>query len=384
MTKIGTAILQIVPDAPGGQEGVGDYALLLARQLQSEYGRPTIFAVAQQSASITEVAGFPIVTGLEVGAWQIGQATDCDDIILHYVNYGYERRGIPVRLPDTLRRLRSLIGGNLVTVFHELYASGRPWQSAFWLKPLQKSLARRIAQISDTCVVSSEMMRDALHRLGGADRIAVHPVPSNVGEPTFTVEDFGERNPHRWVLFGGTHLLERSLDSFLRHKAALPPGLSPNELFVLGGPESPGLRKKLSHVTGLRTEYRPALDASAISGILSSCAFAWIDYFRQPDTPTSAILKSGSFTACCAHGVIPIFPHPGSAIVLDDDALPGPFFVANNAQHLPPEATRAETAARIHQWYRRHASRRHLVDGIGAALDLVATDRRRAVPSPLK
>ncbi len=169
---------------------------------------------------------------------ELGRA-NCRDIILHYVNYGYQKRGLPVRLPSLLRRLRQACGGRLVTIFHELYASAPPWRSAFWLQRMQKSITRTVARLSDACVVSSETMRDLLCRLAPQSGISIHPVVSALGEPTFSIDQFVRRDPHRWVMFGGTHLLHRSLETFRHSFSVIPEAFSPRELFILGGSEEP-------------------------------------------------------------------------------------------------------------------------------------------------
>jgi hypothetical protein len=90
-----------------------------------------------------------------------------DAILLHYVNYGYDPRGIPLWLPRVLRYLKS--SRPLLTIFHELYARGSWRQSAFWLRPLQMWLARSIARLSDRAMVSSELSRDQLLQLAPED-----------------------------------------------------------------------------------------------------------------------------------------------------------------------------------------------------------------------
>jgi hypothetical protein len=363
---ISSRILQIVPRAPGSYDGVGDYALKLAQRLRSDYARETTFAAAVV-ASGSRVENFDIVAPLAIAE---RECANCRDVILHYVNYGYHTRGLPMQLPSLLRRLKQTCGGRLVTIFHELYASAPPWRSAFWLQPAQKSIARAIARLSDACVVSSETMRDLLRQLSPASDIAVHPVVSPLGEPIFPNDQFVRRNPHRWVIFGGTHLLQRSLGTFRHRLPVIPELFSPHELYVLGGDENPTTRHELGEIRGITCHYRPRIEASVASEILSSCSFGWIDYFRQHDVPTAAILKSGSFASYCAHGVIPILPHEGSVIALQGDQLPGPYFIETNRAHLPTSADRAVTSVRIVEWYRRQASVEHLAKGIATLLQL--------------
>jgi hypothetical protein len=108
------------------------------------------------------------------------------------------------------------------------------------------------------------------------------------------------------------------------------------------------------------------VERAEVSRILSTCSFAWLDYFNLPDVPTTAILKSSAFAAACAHGVIALFPHPGSVISLRGDRLPGPYFIAADQLELPDH--RARVAAEVYAWYHRNASSARLASGIAQAL----------------
>src|SRR5437016_4204631 len=108
------------------------------------------------------------------------------------------------------------------------------------------------------------------------------------------------------------------------------------------------------------------------SEILKICSFGWFNYFHRPDVETSVILKSSAFASACAHGVIPVFPHRGSAVSLSGDRLPGPFFVEPDRSEIPSVQDRAKIGADIYGWYQRHASSESLTQGIAATLGLSA------------
>lgn len=358
MNKVGT-ILQILPRALSGRDGVGDYARTLAANLERHHGLTTAFVSKGEGSHLV----FPMRAG--PGEQRLDHYTA---IVLHYVNYGYSRRGVPLWLPPVLRRLQRASGVRQITVFHELYASGSWRQSAFWLRPLQVRVARAIAAISDVCVVSSEVARQQLESLVAEIRIIVHPVFSNLGEPVLSPAEIAGRDPHRWIICGGTELIERSLRSFLPAAFLIPERFAPRELFVVGGSDNSGVRQTLNGEKKIRSHYYPQVEAKIASEILAGCAFGWMDYFHHPDVPMPVILKSTAFAAYCAHGVIPVLPHSGSVIGLGGDALPGPFFVALSAQNLPLESERAAAAQLIHSWYGRNASSSHLAASIAAAI----------------
>jgi hypothetical protein len=369
-------ILQIVPRSPGPVDGVGDYALTVARKLLAAYGHKTIFA-AHESASATTVDDYEVVS-LASLTTNGSLRPEHDHVILHFVNYGYQKRGVPFWLLPVLRRLGSQCSGTWLTIFHELYASGPPWKSAFWLCPAQIQIAKSISHMSDACVVSSEASRAQLKQLTPNARVSVHPVVSNFGEPALSAEQIAHREPHRWVICGGTALVERSLRSFRRILNQIPGPFFPRQLFVLGGTDNPATRSLLVDLVNIQPDYRPQIPAAEASQILSTVSFAWIDYFHRPDVPTDVALKSTAFAAACAHAVVPVFPHRGSAVSLRGDRLPGPYFIDERHSELPQD--RAAIASEIYAWYQRYASSEHLARGIAGALGLVAGDQSSSNP----
>jgi hypothetical protein len=360
-------LLQIVPKVPGGIDGVGDYALTIAQRVRDELGCDTIFTTFKTTSPIN-VAGFeilPLDRLLEVPAAKF------DHVLLHYVNYGFQKRGVPFRLLSILRRLREQHRGRMATVFHELYASGPPWGSAFWLQPLQIDLAKSVARLTDVCLVSSDNFRRELRRLVPHAEIHLHPIPSGIGEPALLSDQIANRDPHRWAIFGGTGLSERSLRSFARIRSRIPDSIAPRNLFVLGGEENPATRALLVDLE-IETTYRPRIAATEASEILRTCSFAWLDYFHRPDVETVVLLKSSAFASLCAHAVITVLPHRGSPIVVDGDRLPSPFFIEREQADVPDESARAKIAGEIYNWYGRHVASANLIERLAEIFALRA------------
>ncbi len=362
-----STLLQIVPRVPGGIDGVGDYALTIAKTLREKFGCDTFFATFKTS-SAENAAGFEV---LSLDGLLEDTSRKYDHTLLHYVNYGFQKRGIPFRLLSILHELRRQHHGKLVTIFHELYASGPPWTSAFWLQPLQIHLAKSVGRLSDACIVSSDNFRFELKRIVPDTHLELHPVPSGLGEPSLSPNQITDRDPHQWAIWGGTALVERSLRSFRQLLPSIPDSIAPRKLFVLGGFDNPVTRTLVVDLA-VESDYRPRIAAADASEILKTCSFAWFNYFHRPDVETSVILKSSAFAAACAHAVIPVFPHRGSPISVDGDRLPGPFFVEPDRAEIPDAQARPKIAADIYAWYQRHASSEHLVQGIAKALGLGA------------
>src|SRR5713101_4208659 len=200
-----STLLQIVPKVPGGIDGVGDYALTIAKKLRDKFGCDSVFATFKTSSAENAV-GFEV---LSLDGLLDDPPRKYDHTLLHYVNYGFQKRGVPFRLLSILHELRRQHRGRLVTIFHELYASGPPWTSAFWLRPLQMHLTKSVGRLSDSCIVSSGNFLQELKRIARNPHVELHPVPSGLGEPSLSPTEIADRDPHQWVIIGGTALVER-------------------------------------------------------------------------------------------------------------------------------------------------------------------------------
>ncbi|CAN5411256.1 hypothetical protein BH20VER3_BH20VER3_10130 [soil metagenome] len=361
----GGRLVQIVPHAPGEAGGVGDFARQLAGRLQELHGITSVFLSAAPINSSRTADGFEVLSPLRD---VFGKIDSSLAFLLHYVNYGYHPQGVPIWLPALLRRMQKSRGKRLLTVFHELYAAGSWRQSAFWLRPVQKHLVRVIARLSAVSMVTNETHRAQLRQLARGAHIIVQPVPSNFGEPSISSAELAGRDPHRWVICGGSELIERSLATFRRNATFIPTAYSPRELLVVGGADRKTIRASLAAIRDMRTHYYPHVEARVATQILSSCTFAWIDYFHDAKVPLATILKSTVFAAYCAHGVIPVFPHNGSPVYLGRDILSGPFFVNQSEQKLPSEPERVAVAQELHHFYEQNASTRRLAQTVATAL----------------
>jgi hypothetical protein len=365
MANAADVVLQIVPRVSDNPDGVTDYALNLARNLLSEYRLTTVFAAAERSR-ISEKEGFKITPMGEGGAPRERPAR----VILHYVNYGYQKRGLPFSSLPVWRALRQSCRGRFLVIFHELFASGPPWKSEFWVHPLQKKIARDVARLGDARLVSSESMRQSLEKLAPGLDVIVHPVPSGFGEPRIEPAQMRNRDNHRWLICGGTSLVERSLRSFVRIAGAIPANIAPRNLVLVGGTENSKVRQMLKTLADIHCEYYPAVSPKIASQVLSTCAFAWLDYFTAGSTIPDLLLKSSSFANVCAHAVVCVTPRVSCAISLNGDSLPGPFAIAHDEVMLPAPNERPDVAREIYNWYHRHASVTTLVQMVAKALQL--------------
>ena len=345
-------LLQIVPHTPGSFDGVGDYALTLAKALFDDYGIRTTFLVAH-GTRVENKEGFEIISGFSAEA--LHAATQpIDHVLLHYANYGYEARGRPVALRKFAQALRRNFRGRWITMFHELWASGPPWRSAFWTRPAQVKIARQIMDLSDSCFVSNQVIASEIRRCDPAKPIHQLPVMSNFGEPQ--LHDFSGRSPMRWAICGGAALIARSLRSFIAAIPSIPAAFRPERLHLIGGRREPGIDHLLQGLTSVSGTYHPEISAEAASEILTQCSFGWLDYFGRGKVWPGMIFKSGSFAAYCAHGIVPVFSHEEGDLEMDRDRFPGPFAVAGSTVRFPQPEKLPEISGEIYSWYQRHAS----------------------------
>src|ERR1051326_8361469 len=178
-----TPLVQVVPHLPPTISGVGDYALWLAEELRGAHDIDTRFVVGNPKWSgPPEVNGFPVFKLESRAAKPFAQllAQTASPVVpssrgpvvpllLHYVGYGYQKRGCPFWLARGLEAWRREQGmRRLVTMFHELYASGPIWASSFWTSPFQRGLAASVARISDRCWTNRRVSADELGGLAPA------------------------------------------------------------------------------------------------------------------------------------------------------------------------------------------------------------------------
>jgi hypothetical protein len=191
-------------------------------------------------------------------------------------------------------------------MFHETYASGPPWTSSFWLSPLQKNLAARVAKLSDRCVTSRQGYAQQLHELspGKHEKIPTLPVFSNIGEPK-QVPPLAKRD-RRIVVFGSPSNRLRVYQESSPQLELTCQLLKIEEILDIGPPKP----LVLSSVNGVPVVELGERSATEISRFLLNSFAGFFNY-----TP-EYLAKSGMFAAYCAHGLLPV-SHVGSPFPVD-------------------------------------------------------------------
>jgi hypothetical protein len=342
-------VVQLVPHLPPAIDGVGDYALSLAHQLQKDFGIETHFIVGNPNwQGGGEIEGFRVSKVMEYSATAVLSLLPSDRaavLLLHYSGYGYAQRGCPVWLVDGLQRWHEAdINRFLVTMFHEIYAFGPPWTSSFWLSPMQRYLAVRLAKLSDHILTSTQDYAKTLQefRLGKHSPIPTLPVFSSIGEPA-QVLPLHQRD-RRLVVFGSS---TNRLRVYLKSLAELEftcQLLAIEEIWDVGSPT--GLT--LPTVNGVPIVELGKRSATEISGFLLNSLAGFFDY------PCKHLAKSTIFATYCAHGPLPISARR-SPLALDGIEAGKHFWIpASQTTELKELEQLQAIAENAFAWYQTH------------------------------
>jgi hypothetical protein len=319
------SLIQIVPHAPVTPEGVGGYALALGAALARDAG---IANRCLAAAALSERSARPLAAALA------GEST----VLLHYANYGYQRRGCPSWLIDGIERWKGEeTGRRLVTVFHEVYATGPPWRSSFWLSPRQRQLAARLVRASDAAVTSLDLYASVLHRWRPTVPIAVAPVFSGVGEPAAVTPLLSR--PRRLLLFGGAGARRRAWSDLREQLLAACEILGLEEVWDVGPGVGAPARLGTRPVRELGVLPSAEVSARLLEGYAGFVAY-----------PAAFLGKSGIFAAYSAHGLLPVCAWNGSSDAGAANGVPPHW---NPVQPVPADPNALAAAA--HAWYEGHS-----------------------------
>ncbi len=349
-------VISIIPRLPPAIDGVGDYALNLALQLRKDFSIETHFLVGDPTwTGAKQIEGFQIAQVKSCFASSLLSLLPCDrqnptPVLLHYVNYGYAKRGCPVWLVDGLQRWQATsVNRFLVTMFHEIYASGPPWASSFWLSPLQRNLATRLAQISDRCLTSTQDYAKLLYELslGKQTQIPTLPVFSNIGEPE-QVPPLAERH-RRVVVFGSPSNRLRVYRESLAELDLTCQLLGIEEIWDVG----PSASLTLSTVNGVPIVKLGSRSAVEISNFLLNSLVGFFDYPSNYLTKSTYLAKSTIFAAYGAHGVLPVSAR--CTISVDGIEAGKHYWIPKSHTTGWKELVKLQAIAdKAHAWYQTH------------------------------
>jgi hypothetical protein len=275
-------------------------------------------------------------------------------VLLQYVGYGYQNRGCPLWLMCGISKwLRQRFASNrplsgyrhLITMFHELYAFGPPWRSSFWASPIQKWIAKSLAEISAHCFTNLTVNARTLLRLTSRcdDNFTVLPVFSNVGEPEH-FPSWDERPP-RMIVFGSAGWRRKAYRECLPDLEKACRSMSLNEIIDIGAEVN-------VQQSATRICKRGILSAAETSREMLSARAGFFAY------PINCLGKSGIFAAYAAHGLAPV-TFEGNKLQNGDGLVLGTHFVsAANASQGSASCLEA-IGKRAREWYVKHSIEAH-------------------------
>ena len=303
-------IIQVVPQLKPARCGVSDHAIALASELRAGFGIDTAFVVLNSDEpcdvphAVVHCSPDQLLNACI--SFSMNQSAA---ILVHVSGYGYSADGAPTLLAEALRSVRADGRFRVAVFFHELFATGMPWKSAFWYSRRQKRAVRSIAEACDLLVTSNQVYEDWLNRetvWPTASPIRYMPMFSQVGEAQQHIS-LADRDPVMAVFgLGGTR---RNAYRELSALGNMLRQLGIQEILDIGPEfEAPG------EVDGIPVRRKGVLAVAEISRQLSRSTFGFLSY------PRTRLAKSGVFAGYCAHGVIPVIARhfPGQVDGLED------------------------------------------------------------------
>ncbi len=357
-------ILTIVPQIPPSINGVGDYSLILAKQMFEQFGIETHFIVGDPSCKI-ELDVFGISAEVLADASErslllsLNKFPNDSIVLLQFSGYGYAKWACPHWLVSALKKWKNQNSqGKLLTMFHELYnVMGKPWQHNFWVSNIQKRIASQLSILSDQCFTTTQEYSETLCHLshGKHQNVLVLSVFSTIGESLVLTELSTRKN--RLVIFGqkGTrlHAYVRSLP--MLQKACKTLGVE--EIWDVGDPVDIDFSK---------IDMLPPIvqvgkcEPETIREILSNSLAGFLDY------DVYRFSKSSILAAYCAHGLLAVThcesPEPRDGLISGYH-----YWSANKPWAGKYSLDSAQRIARngLH-WYTSHSIARHATVFSGA------------------
>ncbi len=344
-------VLHILPRVPPAICGIGDYSWRLAQSLWQHRCIESSFLCAGIAATQPEGSlEFPVsclsrLTSKSLLECLTPRLSMFDAVILHLSSYGFQKRGVPFWLANAWKKLaRIRQRPALLSMFHELAASGPITSSAFWLQPLQKWVIHSIARASDGLRTNRQGYADELHAVTGKEMegIVVMPVFSNFGEPQ-SIPRWEAREPAMvmfgWGIFNGDNLAQ-TIDRAVPYCKKL--GL--NSLHIIGGAEHQ------SNVPGVEIKAHGYMREDQLSSLLLSCRAAYSAY--NPE----CFAKSTLMAAFASHGLVVVCQ--GTRAQLADGLFDGVHLL--NESSLGQWLNRGNNdfdkiSAALKQWYDEHS-----------------------------
>ena len=147
-------IVQISPTFPPNIGGVGNYTKLLADFLKRK-GINSKILISDHLDNENKKQNLFGKNNTNLNS--LLENTSSKEVILHFSGYGYASRGLCFNLIRSLEKWKQISKSRkLITIFHEIYATGPIYRMSYWTSLPQKYLAKKLLKLSNIALVTSK------------------------------------------------------------------------------------------------------------------------------------------------------------------------------------------------------------------------------------
>ncbi|MFP5211413.1 MAG: hypothetical protein ACLGRW_19180 [Acidobacteriota bacterium] len=340
-------LVQVVPRLQPARCGVSDQAILLAGELKAAFGVETAFIVLNSTEPCS--VPFPVAHCAPselLHACMLVNGDRPGSILVHLSGYGYSADGAPAHLASALDIVRTSGRFRVAVYFHELFASGMPWQSAFWYSRRQQRPVRRIAegcdlQVTNTCHHAQWLERESFKH--SDTPVLLLPVFSAAGE---TLKPVASTDRVPAIAVFGLAATRRRAYKAMAGSACMLRDLGIEEILDIGLEfDAPG------ELSGIPVKRVGALTTEALGNLLARTMFGFVQH------PSTDLAKSSVFASYCAQGTIPVLASPFSDQV--DGLKDGVHLVSPRTAAVVRSSGLERCSTEAWRWYSAHAIRVH-------------------------
>jgi hypothetical protein len=339
-------LLHITPSFPPIVSGLAGYSSYLGRSLFLQHGWSSNYLTLERYSKQED---FFIEGGLVFRVENVNAfnrefrsiASKCDAILLHYVGYGYDKRGAPIWLVNTIEEYyRMGCAKKIVIIFHELFAFGPPWTSSFWLCQTQQWIVKRLAKVASYSALTTHKNWDYMKRiLGHKDgQMQLLPVFSTIGEGEIMYAT-NLREPYL-VIFANSNWIKKWFLTHGQKIESICRMLDINEIHVVGCDCVENLN------TTVKIRWLGILPNHEVRCILQRAKVAFMDYLPQQ------LAKSSMFAAFASNGVPVIMPSDNGASI---DGLRASYEYMLISDDLRGDLRFNDVANKAKAWYDSHS-----------------------------
>jgi hypothetical protein len=312
-------IIQISPTFPPNIGGVGHYADLLGRYLITKGVKSEFF--------ISDFSGYNLSSQKLFGKnsselLMLLEKSNCKDIILHYSPYGYATWGLCLSLIQSIKKWKKRRKERrVITVFHEIYATGPIYRASFWTYLIQKYLAKILFKMTDLVLTTTKKNKFFLSLMEPKKKVLISNVFSNIGEKKYN-KNINKRKKIA-IIFGGCTQKELLYQNMILHQRKylnMLTKLSIDKIVDIG-PKTKGL-KKIGKIpiqsTGIKSR-------RFISNLFSNSKAGLVFY------PIGLMTKSGIVASYSSHGLV-IINFCKDQILKKNEFISGVNFVSDSVR----------------------------------------------------